>query len=366
MRSSKADPERARCCSNRDPLLVTQPRPKEAFIKAIVIREFGPPEVMKLEEVPTPDPGPGEILVQVAAVSVNRTLDILVRSGKYARPVKLPHVLGVDPTGTVVALGDGVKKRKLGERVCISSRRIQRGPGGARKMLGIDSWGGYAEYVTLPEDLTARIPDKLDFYTATVVARHAPLAFNHVRNQAGLKRGDWALVMGAAGGLGSLIVQAAAFYGAHVIAAAGADSRVEVARTLGAEFGVNYRTHDLTEEVMRITENRGVDVVFENIADPELFPKALFSLCRGGKLITAGAHAGPVVPLNVSKLYMNGLHIIGTTEHHQEDVAAALDAASQDRLKVLIDRVMPLSQAIDAHRIVSERSVTGKVLLAPG
>lgn len=321
---------------------------------------------MKLEEVPTPDPGPGEVLVQVAAVSVNRTLDIIVRKGKYARPVKLPHVLGVDPTGTVVALGNGVRKRKLGDRVCISSRRMPRGPGGAMKMLGIDSWGGYAEYVTLPEDITTLIPKALDFHTATVVARHAPLAFNHVRAKAALKRDDWALVMGAAGGLGSLITQAAAFYGARVIAAAGADSRVEVARDLGAEFGINYRTQNLTEEVMKITGNRGVDVVFENIADPELFPQALLSLRRGGKLVTAGAHAGPIVPLNVSTLYMNALSVIGTTEHTEEDVAAALDAANRNRLKVLIDRVMPLSEAVEAHRIVSERSGTGKVLLAPG
>jgi NADPH:quinone reductase len=321
---------------------------------------------MKLEEVPTPDPGPGEILVQVAAVSVNRTLDCHVREGKYARPVKLPHVLGVDPTGTVVALGDGVKKRKLGDRVCISSRRMARGQGGAMKMLGIDSWGGYAEYVVLPEDITTCIPDALDFHTATVVARHAPLAFNQVRAKAALKEGDWALVMGAAGGLGSLIVQAAAFYGARVIAAAGADSRVAVARELGAEFGVNYRTQNLTEAVMKITGNRGVDVVFENIADPELFPQALASIRRGGKLLTAGAHGGPVVPLNVSTLYMNALSVIGTTEHTEEDVAAALEAASKDRLNVLIDRVLPLSDAVEAHRIVSERAGTGKVLLTPG
>ena len=321
---------------------------------------------MKLEEVPTPDPGPGELLVQVAAVSVNRTLDIIVRNGQYARPVKLPHVLGVDPTGTVVALGDGVMKRKLGDRVCISSRRVARGPGGAMKMLGIDSWGGYAEYVTLPEDITALIPEELDFPTATVVARHAPLAFNQVRAKAALKEGDWALVMGAAGGLGSLIVQAAAFYGARIIGAAGADGRVAVARELGAEFGINYRTQDLAAEVRKITGNRGVDVVFENIADPELFPQAINCLRRGGKLLTAGAHGGPVVPLNVSTLYMNALSVIGTTEHTEEDVAAALDAASKNRLKVLIDRVLPLSEAVEAHRIVSARSGTGKVLLTPG
>src|ERR1700734_657367 len=178
---------------------------------------------MKLEDVPTPDPGPGEVLVQVAAVSVNRTLDIIVRAGKYARPVKLPHVLGVDPTGTVVALGPEVQHRKLGDRVCISSRRVVRKPGAPMTMLGIDSWGGYAQYVALHEDVTALIPEALDFETATVVARHAPLAFNQVRSKAQLKQGDWALVMGATGGLGSIIVQAAAVYGANIIAAAGAD-----------------------------------------------------------------------------------------------------------------------------------------------
>ena len=334
-------------------------------MKAIVIREFGGPEVMRLEEVPTPDPGPGEVLVQVAAVSVNRTLDIIVRSGNYARPVKLPHVLGVDPTGAVVALGPGVKTRKLGDRVCISSRRVMRKPGEAMTMLGIDSWGGYAQYVTLHEDITALIPDAIDFNTATVVARHAPLAFNQVRSKAQLKEGDWALVMGAAGGLGSIIVQAAAFYGANIIAAAGADERVTAAKKLGAQHGINYRTQDLTAEVMKLTGKRGVDVVFENIADPELFPKALASLRRGGKLFTAGAHGGPIVPLNVSTLYMNMLSVIGTTEHTNEDVEAALDAAARGKLTMLIDRVMPLSQAREAHRLVAAREITGKVLLTP-
>jgi 2-desacetyl-2-hydroxyethyl bacteriochlorophyllide A dehydrogenase len=334
-------------------------------MKAIVIREFGGPEVMRIEDVPTPDPGPGEVLVQVAAVSVNRTLDIIVRNGKYARPVKLPHVLGVDPTGTVVALGDGVKNRKLGDRVCISSRRVVRKPGAPMHMLGIDSWGGYAQYVVLNEDVTTPIPDAIDFPTATVVARHAPLAFNQVRSKAQLKEGDWALVMGAAGGLGSIIVQAASVYGANIIAAAGADERVDAAKKLGAQHGINYRKQDLTEAVMKLTGGRGVDVVFENIADPELFPKAVASLRRGGKLFTAGAHAGPIVPLNVSTLYMNEISIIAGTGHTNEDVAAALDAAARGKLTMLIDRIMPLSQATEAHRLVEGRQITGKVLLTP-
>jgi NADPH:quinone reductase-like Zn-dependent oxidoreductase len=171
--------------------------------------------------------------------------------------------------------------------------------------------------------------------------------------------------MGATGGLGSIIVQAAAVYGANIIAAAGADDRVEAAKKLGAQHGVNYRTHDLTAEVRRITGGRGVDVVFENIADPELFPKALASIRRGGKLFTAGAHGGPIVPLNVSTLYMNEISIIAGTGHTNEDVAAALDAAVQGKLTMLIDRIMPLSQAAEAHRLVSAREVNGKVLLTP-
>jgi len=144
-----------------------------------------------------------------------------------------------------------------------------------------------------------------------------------------------------------------------------AELAVAVGRELGAAFGINYRTQNLTEEVMKITGKRGVDVVFENIADPELFPKALASLRRGGKLLTAGAHGGPVVPLNVSTLYMNALSVIGTTEHTEDDLHAAFDAARQERLKILIDRVLPLSEAVEAHRIVAARTGTGKVLLTP-
>ena len=205
----------------------------------------------------------------------------------------------------------------------------------------------------------------IDFPTATVVARHAPLAFNQVRSKAQLKEGDWALVMGATGGLGSIIVQAAAVYGANIIAAAGADERVAAAKKLGAQHGINYRTHDLAAEVRRITDGRGVDVVFENIADPELFPKALASIRRGGKMFTAGAHGGPIVPLNVSTLYMNEISIIAGTGHTTDDVAAALDAAAHGKLTMLIDQIMPLSQAAEAHRLVSARELTGKVLLTP-
>jgi NADPH2:quinone reductase len=334
-------------------------------VKAIVLREFGPPEVMRLEEAPTPEPGPGEVLIEVHAVSVNRTLDLVVRAGKYARPVTLPHVLGVDPSGIVVAVGPGVVARKPGDRVVTSLQLRAATAAGGPRMLGVDVWGGYAEYVKVPEAATHLIPDSLDFPTATIVARHAPLAFTLLRDRAKLQPGEWVLVMGAAGGLGSAGVQAAKYLGARVIGAAGADERVAAAVALGADFGINYRQQDLTAEVMRITGNRGVDAVFENIGDPDLFPKAFLSLGRHGRLVTAGGHGGGIVPLDTNRLYLNQLTIIGSTTQAPEDLATSLAAAAEGRFHVIVDRLLPLAQAVLAHHIVADRAGTGKIVLQP-
>ena len=331
-----------------------------------MIREFGPPSVMRLEEIPTPEPGPGEVLVRVHAVSVNRTLDLVVRSGKYALPVTLPHVLGVDPSGVIAAVGQGVTSRKVGDRVATMQLLRQATPTSPPVVLGVMAWGGYAEYVKVPAEVTHPLPEGVDFVTATVVARHAPVAFSMLRDVAKLGADEWVLVMGASGGLGSAGIQAARYLGAKVIAAAGADDRVRAAVELGADFGVNYRSQDLTAEVRRITGGRGVNVVFENIADPDLFPKAFGALARNGRLITAGAHGGGTVSLDVKHLYLNFISVIGSvgTITH-DDLELGLRAAAEGRYRVLIDRVLPLAEAALAHRIVAERGGTGKVVLRP-
>jgi len=335
-------------------------------VKAMVMREFGPPEVMRLEETSTPRPGSGEVLIRVHAVSVNRTLDLAVRAGTYPASVALPHVLGVDPSGVVAAVGPGVTARAVGDRVV--AREVRRVPVGSAgpMMLGVHAWGGYAEYVTVPVEMTHAIPDALDFATATVVARHAPTALSMLRDYARVQPGEWVLVMGASGGLGSAGVQVARDLGAKVIAAAGADARVKAAVDLGADVGVDYRAQDLTDAVLRITGGRGVDVVFENIADPDLFPRAFAALARDGRLITAGAHGGGTVPLDVQRLYLRGITVIGSVGRASaDDVAHCLRAAADGRHRVLIDRVMPLAEAALAHRIVAQRSGTGKVVLQP-
>jgi NADPH:quinone reductase len=333
-------------------------------MKAVVMRSFGPPEVLRLEEVPTPVPGPGEVLVEVHAVSVNRTLDLIVRSGKYPRKVDLPHVLGVDPSGVVVALGAGVTRRKVGDRVACHLR-TDSGPATATTvMLGVNVWGGYAEFVKVPEVSTYIVPGTLDFATATVAARHAPLAFSMLRDKARLAPGEWVLVMGAAGGLGSVAVQVAKYLGAKVIAAAGSNERVKAALDLGADAGVNYRAADLAAEARRIA-GRGVDIVLENIGDPELFRQAFRSLGTYGRLVTAGSHGGGVVPLEVSHLYFNHITIMGWTGQGDADVTESLKIAAEGRLRVLVDRILPLGLAAEGHRIVAERGGIGKVVLQP-
>ena len=333
-------------------------------MKAVVLREFGPAAVMRVEEVADPAPREGEVVVAVHAVSVNRTLDLVIRAGRYAKPVTLPHVLGVDPAGVIVAVGAGVTERKVGDRVVVWPH-VGEIPGQGPRMLGVHLWGGYAERVAAPARSTYRIPDALDFVTACVVMRHAPMAFYLLRDQAKVQPGEWVLVMGAAGGLGSAGVQAAKALGAKVIAGAGADARVEAAVALGADAGVNYRAQDLTAEVLRITQGQGVGVVFENIGDPDLFPKAFATLRRHGRLVTAGGHGGGIVPLDVNRLYLNQISVIGATGYRPEDIEASLAAAARGEFRVMIDRVLPLSEAVHAHELVESGAVLGKVVLDP-
>ena len=342
-------------------------------MKAIVLREFGGPDVLKLEEIPTPSPGPGEILVKVHAVSVNVTLDIAVRKGLYPRKPPFPHVLGVDPTGEVAAVGAGVTRPRVGERVSVhtvipSSRAA---PGHEAddpvlgSIIGVNRWGGYAEYAVVPASNAFVLPVGLGFPEAAVVMRHMPTARHQLYCRADLKPGEWLLVMGAAGGLASCCIQVAKRMGAKVIGAAGSDDRVATAISFGADHGVNYRTQDLTAEVMKLT-GEGVHVVAENVGDAELWPKAVASLRPQGRLITAGAHAGGNVTLDLRTLYLKRLRLIGDPLCDFPDIEWALQAVKDGGVRPpLIAEIFPLSQASEAHRMVESRKVAGKLLLDP-
>jgi NADPH:quinone reductase-like Zn-dependent oxidoreductase len=333
-------------------------------MQAVVIHEFGNPSVLNLEDVPQPMLETGEIVIKVRAATVNQTLDVALRAGKYARRPPLPHVLGSDAAGEVTAVASDVKTLKAGDRV-VCHPIVGRQPNGAPKLLGVDTWGTYAQFVKVPASTVQIVPDTLDFITAAVVGRHGPLAFTQLRDRAQVKPGEWVLVMGAAGGLGSALVQAAKYLGARVIAAAGSEARVAAAIELGADEGINYRNQDLTAEARRITGGLGVNVVLDNIGDPVTFPKALASLGFQGRLVTAGGHGGGNVPLDVKYLYLNVITIFGNPIDTPDNFRLALKVAAEGKLKVLIDKVLPLQEACRAHEIVEERSGIGKVVLTP-
>jgi NADPH:quinone reductase-like Zn-dependent oxidoreductase len=330
-------------------------------VKAIIVHDFGPPSVMKFEETPSPKATAGDVVIEVHAVSVNRTLDCAARAGKYSRPISLPFTPGVDPSGVIVEVGSGVTHRKVGDRVAVRLNIGGEIEAGDSSQIG----GGYAEYVCAPVGRTTIIPDNLDFVAATVISRHTPLAFALLRDQGRLQKNEWVLVMGAAGGLGSAGIQVARYLGAKVIAAAGADERVEVGLQIGADAGVNYRTQDLTAEVMKITNGKGANVVFENIGDPILFAKAFAAMASGGRLVTAGSHGGGAVPLDLTRLYQKRLTISGTTKATPDDIALSLKAAAEGCFRPVIDRILPLSAAVEAHEIVEARDGLGKVVLDP-
>lgn len=344
-------------------------------MKAVIMEHFGAPEVLEYRDVPTPEPKAGEVLIKVHAVTVNRTLDLAVRRDGDNRGVTLPLVLGTDPSGEVVEVGEGVTSIAIGDHVAVSgSVRCGRCPSclegqsqdcGKPQHIGVHRWGGYAEYVAVPERNAVKVPKDLPYPEASVIVRHAPTAYNLLRAKGELKSGETVLVMGASGALGSAGVQIAKLMGARVIAGAGTDEGVGLARGLGADHGVNYRKERLDEAVMEYTGGVGVDVVFENISDPELWPRAFASLAVRGRLVTAGAHGGGLVQLDCRRLYHRRLRVIGGAGSTPRDVEDALAAAVRGQLRAVIDRVLPLAQAAEAHHIVGQRGVLGKVVLTP-
>jgi len=343
-------------------------------MKAIVVHEFGAPDVMKYEDVPTPEPADGEVLVRVGAVSVNRGFDVNARSGNSAHGATLPLIMGVDPSGTISAVGAGVDEGRIGEHVnirgmarcgkcdsCNAGKRCS-----VSRPIGITAPGGYAEFIVVPDFQARMIPDNIPFADATVICRHASAAFSEIYTSQ-LQEGEWALVMGAAGALASFVVQFAKLKGAHVIAAAGGEDRLDAARGLGADYTVNYRTQNLEEEVRKITGKRGVDVVFENIGDPDLWPGAWDSLAMNGRLVTVGFHGGGVVPLDLKKLHMRRLKVLSSAmDSGSKDVLGdCLRMAAEGKIRPLIGKKLPLSDAAEGHRLVENRQVIGKVILEP-
>lgn len=343
-------------------------------MQAVVMSRFGGPEVLECQAVEAPSPGAGEVLVKVGAVSVNRSFDIGARQGKSMFPLAMPLILGVDPSGVIVEAGAGVDLARVGEPVFVSltagcgqCQACQSArPCTAALRIGIAAPGGYAQYLRVPAFQALRVPAGMDAAEATFIGRHGEAAWSEV-TCADIQAGEHVLVMGAAGALGSLLIQLAKLKGATVIAVAGSPERLDFCRGLGADFGVNYRQGSIATAVAELTQGRGVDVVFENVSDPTTFPQAFDSLGHGGRLVTIGYHGGGVVPVDMRKLFLKQLSIRSASMSlpGAEGFEQSFALAAAGQLRASIGARFPLREAAEAHRLVESGTVVGKVILEP-
>jgi NADPH:quinone reductase-like Zn-dependent oxidoreductase len=269
-----------------------------------------------------------------------------------------------------------VRAFKVGDRVTIMSTiacgrcdECRRGAGascGESRTIGVHRWGGYAEFVAVPASNAALIPAGLGFNEATVIARHGSAAYNFLIDRGKLRHGETALIFGASGALGSFAVQIAKLFGATVVAVAGTNSRVAFARQMGADAAINHSTGDLVAQVMALTNNRGAELVFESSGDPHLWALALRCVAQTGRLVSCGAHAGGNVQLDLKRLYVGRLQIIGAAGVNVSDLDWALAAGARSNIRATIDRIYPLEHAAEAHDYVERMRPVGKVLIAPG
>ncbi len=329
-------------------------------MKAMMLNAFGPPDVLHYEEVPDPVAGPGEIVIEVHAVSVNRVLDVAMRAGSVPHyGVQLPHVPGVDPSGIVTDVGEGVTDFAVGDHAAVTMGM----PNG--KLYGMACWGGDAEFTKAPAACCVKVRNEVGFPDATVISRHGPVAYNLLFKMGQLEAGQTVLIMGASGNLGSIGIQLAKAAGAMVIAAAGSDDRAAVGTDLGADHAINYNSANLEDAVREITEGVGVDLFYDNIANPEICPLGIASIKRQGKMVTAGSHGGPIVPVNFHTVYDRQLTLMGNPRSNPQDALPCFDAAAEGKLRTVIDRIVPLSEAPAMHELLENTPGVGKVILEP-
>ena len=322
-------------------------------MRAIRVHEYGGPEVLQLEEVTLPEPGGGEALVTVEAAGVN-FIDVYHRTGLY--PGALPFTPGMEAAGVVEAVGPGVYEVEVGDRVAYAMER-----------------GSYAERAVVPAWKLVRLPEGLDAEAGAAAMLQGMTAHYLTRSTYPLAGGETALVHAAAGGVGLLLVQMAARIGATVIGTVSTEEKARLAREAGADAVILYTEGDFAEEALRLTDGRGVHVVYDSVGQAT-FDQSLACLRPRGLLALFGQSSGPVPPIDPSVLATGGSLFLTRPglAHYAADRGELLERAGDvlhwvatGELRLRIDRTYPLSEAAEAHRALEGRQTAGKVLLAP-
>lgn len=323
-------------------------------MRAVLIPEHGGTEVLTVDEIETPHPGPGEVLVAVHACGLNH-LDIFVRRGMPGKPVPLPFISGADVAGRVAALGEGVDGPPVGTRVLLDPAV----PAGA---LGEDVPGGFAEYVVAPAENAIVLPERVPFAQAAALPMAFGTAWRMLVTRGELRAGERVLILGASGGVGTAAVQIAELAGAYIYATTSSDRKGERLLDLGADEVIRYDEVSFEEEVWRRTGKRGVDLVVEGTGEAT-WRGSLRAVRRGGRIVTCGATTGFDARTDLRYVWTREITIRGSDGWRREELETVLALCFEGRLRPVIDRVLPLEELGRAQRAMEDRELVGKAVL---
>ena len=340
-------------------------------MKAIQFQQHGGPEVLKYVDAPDPIIRANEVLVHVRACALNR-LDLWVRQGLPNVSIPLPHIPGSDVAGEIAQVGADVTTVCIGQKVVLA-------PGVtcgkcAACLAGLDNRcrqftnlgymidGGCAEFVRVPEVNCLPHPENLSFEQAATIPLVFQTAWHMLVARAEVQPGEDVLILGAGSGVGSAAIQIAKFLGAQVIATAGTDEKLAKARELGADHLIHHKSKKIREEVRRITNKRGVDVVFEHVGTAT-WDDSLASLAASGRLVTCGATTGFDAKVDLRFLFSRQLSLLGSYMGTKNDLRTVMKLVAAGRLKPVVDRAFPLSEAAAAHTYLESGAQFGKVVL---
>ncbi len=340
-------------------------------MKAVAIFEHGGVDKLTLTDLPRPSIGPDEVLINVKAVAMNH-LDLWVREGLPGLKLEFPFTLGSDVAGVIAEVGAQVRDWQVGQRVTINPGwwcgRCEYCLAGQEslcvefKIFGEHLPGGYAEFIRVPARNLLSIPDDFSFEEAAA----APLAFltawRALITQARVIPGDDVLILGVGGGVASAALQVAKLVGARVFATSSSDAKLKRAQELGADILINSKEKEFEREVWRITNKRGVDVVFDSIG-AATWLKSIRALRKGGRLVTVGATSGPNPTEEIRLIFWKQISIIGSTMSTQKEFREVMKLVFHRRLKPVIDKIFPLEEARAAHERLARGEQFGKIVL---
>ena len=340
-------------------------------MKAIRIHEFGGPEVLRYEDVPDPKPRNDQVLVRVRACAMNH-LDLWVRKGLPG--VNLPHIPGSDAAGEIVEVGEYVTGLKPGQRVLIAPMHFcnhcAKCVAGLQNqcpeftVLGNAVDGGDCELMAVPAVNVIPIPDNLDFNQAASVPLVFLTAWHMLVGRAGIRPGQTLLVLGANSGVGIAAIQIAKLFHARVITTAGDEQKMQKARELGADYVINHYQQKISEEVRRITNKEGCDIVLEHVG-AATWEESMKALKPGGTLVTCGATSGPQVGIGLRFLFTRHLSLLGSYMGTMGELHEVLGHVFAGRLKPVVDTTFPLKEIRAAHEYMAKSQMFGKIVLTP-